>query len=97
VNTYNLYDVLEIEWLDSYSDSGWKTQSEFEKWYSGGAISFIIQTVGFFLREDNDFVMLAMGHDNQSKGETGKDCVDNVFAIGKKSIRKIKVIRKAIR
>jgi len=93
---YNKYDILEIVWLDSHSSGSWKVPSDFDEWVDSAKRDFLIHTVGYFVQEDENFIRLSMGHDNQSKNRDGegRDNLDHGYAVVKPCIRSIKVIRK---
>jgi len=95
---YKKWDIVEVEWLDSHSGSGWKTPSEVKQWIEGAKDHFTILSVGYFLQEDENFFRICQSHDFQHLREEGEgdDNVDAIFAIAKtaiKSIKKLKCLR----
>ena len=57
-------NVYEIEWVDAFGFSGWFTQEEIDGKAEKPATNL---TVGFFIKEENGFIILAMTR------ETGRD------------------------
>lgn len=89
---YKRYDILEVEWLDSHTKGGWISPLDYKKWVAKADKLFLIKTIGYFVDEDENFLRLAMGHDNQKDYEDGQgeDNLDMCYAVAKKCIRKIR-------
>jgi len=93
---YELYDILEITWIDSHSGGeGWKLPSEVDDWIKRAKNEFTVKTVGYFFHEDEDFIRLCQSYDGQSKNlyGPGKDNLDGLSGIAKSCIKEIRVIK----
>ena len=91
---FKKYDVLEITWLDSHSSGGWKIPSDIEKWIDNARNDFNVKTVGYYFQEDDDFLRICQGHDNQSATQESKeDNKDALFAVAKSCIKSIRVLK----
>ena len=88
-------DVLEIIWLDSHSVGGWKTPYEVKEWIERAKTNFIINTIGYFWQEDENFLRIVQSYDKQNLNSEGQgdSNVDNIFAIAKTAIKSIKIIK----
>ena len=74
-------DKIQIDWVDAYTEDGWKTVDEALK------ISDVIYcyTNAFFLGQTKDFVLVV-----HTKGKTNKNDVMGKLTIPKAWIRKIR-------
>jgi len=83
-------DIIEIFWLDSHSRSGWAFPEETEEWINSAEKKFTIKTVGYFFHQDKNFVRVCQSHDHQKSYNK-----DALFAVAKKCITKIKMVRRS--
>ena len=90
----NTYDIIEVTWLDSHSKGGWNDEYDIKKWIDGANQSFLIETIGYFFHQDENFLRVAQCHDYQGYNEGGKDNLDNLYAIEKACIKEIKIIKR---
>lgn len=74
----------EIFWKDHFSESGWKDESDLEKWVRNKKKGRC-RTVGYIAYQDKDVLVIAGSHD-------GEDCFGDFQAIYKNHITKRKVI-----
>lgn len=90
---FNKYDIIEITWIDSHSGGGWHTAKGQKDFIEDAKTSFTIRTVGYYWHEDNDFIRVSQGYDQQSKRDgVEMNNLDAVFAIAKPCIKNIKLI-----
>jgi len=50
----------EIEWVDTFGFSGWLTEDDIDEHIKNPATCL---TVGYFVKEENGFIVLAMGRE----------------------------------
>ena len=54
----------EIEWTDTFGFTGWFTEEQIDEKTAQCSVALF---VGYFIRETEDFIILAMGKETQSK------------------------------
>lgn len=78
--------VIEIEWIDAFSDDGLLLLSD----YIDTNFPMVRSNIGYFVHEDDDYYYLAAHFVPQRKGK----CYSGYFAIPKVCVRQLKVLRK---
>ena len=93
---FKKYDIVEIEWLDSHSIGGWKSPKEVKDWIERANNDFLIKTLGYFVQEDKNFIRICQSYDSQHLNPDGErdDNKDNLFAVARKCIERIRIIKK---
>lgn len=80
------HKIYHIRWIDSQSDDGWILCSHRKK-----ISSMIIDTVGFLLDENKNYIRLALSYGQNKNGENPQ--FNGTMAISKVSIIKKKRLR----
>jgi len=66
--TFNIGDVVFIEWVDSHFSAGWEKKTKFEKEVIEVS-NTIIKTVGFLFQKNDKVISVVQSMDNQIDGD----------------------------
>jgi hypothetical protein len=55
VRTFKPEQLIEIDWLDAFSNSGWQSEEEARK----RPFDVACRTIGYFLQQDKDFIWVS--------------------------------------
>jgi len=86
---FEVNDILEITWIDSHHDgSGWASEENIEEFINSNS-DFVINTIGYYLHENNGYLYLTQSYDSQEKTRRM-----GLVAITKGTILKINPIKR---